>query len=148
MLIFLLSSSYKDSTRKHFPCLEMDRTWQVAKIFGQCKSFEDLNYSTDPKTGCTCLAKDALSVHVGWFHCTEDIRLGALFIYKKHDNHDTLRITSKVFRINSMEFVSLAVLSLRICRTNVHIAFFEVEEKSHVRWFLCEHVGYTAAATQ
>ena len=105
LVVFLLPTF----NSKHFPC----PAWQVAKIFGQCKSFEDLNYSTDPKTGCTVHAFPTCGMILlrrYWSGCSQCVQ--------NHDSHDNLIVTNTVILINSMEFVSLAVLSLRICHTN------------------------------
>jgi len=45
---------------------------EVAKIFGQCKSFEDLNYSTDPKTGFPN-TKDCLSIGFDQYSRTPEV---------------------------------------------------------------------------
>ena len=89
----------------------------MAKIFGQCKSFEDLNYSTDPKTGCPIHALPTMLRSYMW------------------DDSIAVKIVKWM-------------LSLRICHGYILIHAVEVEEKFHVRGFLCEDVGYTAAATQ
>lgn len=45
---------------------------EVAKIFGQCKSFRDLNYSTDPKTGFP-KTSDCLSIGFDQYSRTPEV---------------------------------------------------------------------------